>query len=78
MSDELVEDGLLSLRMDGCNTVADAIADRIEELEAHLAKAVEALQRIGLGSQNRMTTKDALGREARVALAEIKGEQKCT
>ena len=78
MSDELVEDGLLSLRMDGCNTVADAIADRIEELEAHLAKAVEALQRISLGSQNSMTTKDALGREARATLAGMKGEQKCT
>lgn len=48
---------------------------RIEELEAKLAKAVEALQRVSLGSQNSMTTKDALGREARATLAELKGPE---
>ena len=48
--------------------------DRIEELEAKLAKALEALQRISLGSQNSMTTKDALGREARATIAELKGQ----
>ena len=47
---------------------------RIEELEAKLAKALEALQRVSLGSQNSMTTKDALGREARATLAELKGQ----
>lgn len=44
MSDILVEDGLFSLRMEGWDTAADAIADRIEELEAKLAKAVDGLR----------------------------------
>jgi len=47
---------------------------RIEELEAKLERAVEALQRISLGSQNSMTSKEALGREARATLAELKGK----
>mgnify|MGYP000541698684 CR=1 FL=1 len=55
-------------------SVSRQAADRIEQLEAKLAEAVEALQRISFGSQNSMTTKDALGREARATLAEIKGE----
>jgi hypothetical protein len=39
--------------------------------EAKLAKAVEALHQISLGSQNSGTTKESLGREARTVLAEL-------
>jgi len=49
-------------------------AERALRAEAKLAKAVEALQRISLGSQNSMTTKYALGREVRDTLAELKGQ----
>jgi len=82
MSDDLVK----RLRtMDGDRMsikTIDEAADRIEhlaatndELEAKLAKAVKALHRISLGSQNSGTTKENLGREARAALAELKGEK---
>jgi hypothetical protein len=48
--------------------ISDAAADRIEELEAKLAKAVEALDRIQDGSYGKLAAK------ARTALAELKGE----
>jgi 23S rRNA G2069 N7-methylase RlmK/C1962 C5-methylase RlmI len=43
-------------------------ADRIEELEAKLAKAVEALDRIQDGSYGKLAAK------ARAVLAELRGE----
>jgi hypothetical protein len=39
--------------------------------ETKLAKAVEALHQISLGSQNSGTTKESLGREARAVLTEL-------
>lgn len=38
--------------------------------EARVVKLVEALNRISLGSQNSMTSKEALGKEARAAITE--------
>jgi hypothetical protein len=45
--------------------------ERAEDAEAKLAKAVEALHQISLGSQNSGTTKESLGREARAVLTEL-------
>ena len=61
---------------------ADAVqvvADRIEELEAKLAKAVEALERIGSGEFSgqmlpSMPPQDAAKYFARTTIAELKGE----
>jgi hypothetical protein len=50
------------------NDVEYVRADRIEELEAKLAKAVEALDRIQDGSYGKLAAK------ARTILAELKGE----
>ena len=60
-------------------TCAKEAADRIEELEAKLAKAVEALERIASGEfSGRMLTsmppQDAAAYFARTTLAKLKGE----
>jgi hypothetical protein len=52
------------------NDVEYVRADRIEELEAKLAKAVEALDRIQDGSYGKLAAK------ARTILAELKGEDR--
>jgi hypothetical protein len=52
------------------NDVEYVRADRIEELEAKLAKAVEALDRIQDGSYGKLAAK------ARTILAELKGEER--
>jgi hypothetical protein len=52
------------------NDVEYVRADRIEELEAKLAKAVKALDRIQDGSYGKLAAK------ARTILAELKGEDR--
>jgi len=56
-------------------------ADRIEELETKLAKAVEALERIGSGEFSgqmlpSMPPQDAAKYFARTTIAELKGEDR--
>ena len=64
MSDDLVK----RLRDDSGDWLTDLAADRIEELEAKLAKAVEALEKLNVGE-------GWAAQIARTTLAELK-EQK--
>ena len=52
----------------GCGYHAANLADRIEELEAKLAKAVEALDKLNVGE-------GWAAQIARTTLAELKGEK---
>ena len=71
----------LNADVDTALTIADKAADLMLQMddsrleaEANLAKAMEALHQISLGSQNSGTTKESLGREARAMLAELEGK----
>jgi hypothetical protein len=73
---ELARDALEELIMSG-----DDMIDRIEELEAKLCTALEALNRIGSGEfSGRMLTsmppQDAAAYFARTTIAELKGEDR--
>ena len=83
MSDDLVK----RLRDDSGDWLTDLAADRIEELEAKLAKAVEALKKIETGlpvGSSLFDGKNPLWRDAyrdlqriaRITLAEMKGEDR--
>jgi hypothetical protein len=83
MSDDLVK----RLRDDSGDWLTDLAADRIEELEAKLAKAVEALKKIETGlpvGSSLFDGKNPLWRDAyrdlqriaRITLAELKVEDR--
>jgi hypothetical protein len=83
MSDDLVK----RLRDDSGDWLTDLAADRIEELKAKLAKAVEALKKIETGlpvGSSLFDGKNPLWRDAyrdlqriaRITLAEMKGEDR--
>ena len=71
MTDDLVE----RLRDDSGDWLTDLAADRIEELEAKLAKAVEALE-AGIVCTTKHGGAAEFLRIARATLAELKGEDR--
>jgi hypothetical protein len=81
MSDDLVkrlrDRGVCSPEHNSCRNdfICEQAADRIEELEAKLAKAVEALEKLArLGNGDRYGNSDG-NTIARTTLAELKGEK---
>ena len=73
--DDLVKRARLAQRDERMSTGAlyGELADRIEELEAKLAKAVEALERYGGVMPVAFTPIEDGGYKARKTLAELKG-----
>jgi hypothetical protein len=69
MSDDLVK----RLRDDSGDWLTDLTADRIDELEAKLAKAVEFTKGVIRHAGN--SGDDYLAEQARTTLAELKGEK---
>jgi hypothetical protein len=70
MTDDLVEQ-LYNVRCEGLEGLCWEAGDRIKELEAKLAKALRALERIELSTDTREQ-----GAIAMATLAELKGEAK--